>query len=109
VNSQLLERKVENLLETILKPEESQNKRRIQRTKFRLLSKLVADLFDNKDSKECFHNISNLIILMLNLYKDTFPVDNFPNKEKDREVKSTTKHKHILKQEFLMKGGERWV
>jgi len=103
VNSQLLEKKVEDLLENILKPEESENKRRIQRIKFRLLSKLVADLFDNKDSRECFHNISNLIILMLNLYKDTFPVDIFLNKEKEREVKSTTKHKQILKQEFLMK------
>ena len=103
MNSQLLEKKVEDLLENILKPEESQNKRRIQRIKFRLLSKLVADLFDNKDSKECFHNISNLIILMLNLYKDTFPVDIFPNKEKCVEVKATTQHKHILKQEFLMK------
>jgi len=103
VNSQLLEKKVEDLLEKILKPEESQNKRRIQRIKFRLLSKLVADLFNNKDSKVCYHNISNLIILMLNLYKDTFPVDIFANKEKDIQVKATTKHKHILKQEFLMK------
>jgi len=40
---------------------------------------------------------------MLNLYKDTFPVDIFANKEKDIQVKATTKHKHILKQEFLMK------
>ncbi|MFX1321638.1 MAG: hypothetical protein ACFFAQ_08340 [Promethearchaeota archaeon] len=107
MNSQLLEKKVEGLLENILKPEESENKRRIQRIKFRLLSKLVADLFDNKDSRECFHNISNLIILMLNLYKDTFPVDIFLNKEKEREVKSTTKHKQILKQEFLMKDNFR--
>jgi len=103
VNSQLIEKKVEVLLEKILKPEGSQNKRRIQRIKFRLLSKLVADLFNNKDSRECFHNISNLIILILNLYKDTFPVDIFPNKEKEIEAKLTTKYKHILKQEFLMK------
>jgi len=102
VNSQLLEKKVEDLLENILKPEESQNKRRIQRIKFRLLSKLVADLFDNKDSKECFHNISNLIILILNLYNESFPMDNFSNREEDIEVKATSKHKDILKQEFLM-------
>jgi hypothetical protein len=103
VNSQLIEKKVEDLLNNILKPAKSQNKRRIQRIKFRLLSKLVADLFDYKDSKECFHNISNLIILILNLYNKSFPIDNFQNREENIDVKSTNKHKHILMQEFLMK------
>ena len=103
MNSQLIEKKVEDLLDKILKPEESQNKRRIQRIKFRLLSKLVVDLFDYKDSKECFHNISHLIILILNLYNKSFPIDNFQNRDDDIEVKSTSKHKHILKQEFLIK------
>ncbi|MFX1410051.1 MAG: hypothetical protein ACFFA6_06845 [Promethearchaeota archaeon] len=103
MNSHLIEKKVEYLLEKILKPEESQNKRKIQRIKFRLISKLVADLFDYKDSKECFHNISNLIILVLSIYNDTFPVDNFSNNETDLKEKPTAKHKSILKQEFLVK------
>lgn len=99
MNSRVIEKRVEDLLKKILKPEDSQNKKRIQRMKFRLLTKLVADLFDNKDSRECFHNISNLIILILNIYKDTFPVDIFSKQEKN----TTPKHKNILKQEFLLK------
>ncbi|MFX1316309.1 MAG: hypothetical protein ACFE9T_10630 [Promethearchaeota archaeon] len=103
MNSNLIEKKVEDLLEKILKPEESQTKRNIQRIKFRLISKLVADLFDHKNSKDCFHNISNLIILVLSIYNDTYPIDSFSDEKMDLEEKPTTKHENILKQEFLAK------
>ncbi len=68
-DSRLIEKKVENLLKYIFKPENSFNRRRLQKRKFFLLSKLVADLFKSKNSQVCFNNISNLIILFLNIYK----------------------------------------
>ena len=75
MNSQQIEDKVRELLDRILKLEEMGDKRIIQQEKFKLLSKLVADLFLNKNSLECFHNISNLIILILNIYNEKYPLD----------------------------------
>jgi hypothetical protein len=75
LNSQQIEDKVRELLDRILKLEEMGDKRIIQQEKFKLLSKLVADLFLNKNSLECFHNISNLIILILNIYNEKYPLD----------------------------------
>ena len=75
LNSQQIEDKVRELLDMILKLEEMEDKKIIQQEKFKLLSKHVADLFLNKNSLECFHNISNLIILILNIYNEKYPLD----------------------------------
>ena len=51
LNSRTIEKKVESFLQNIFKPETPSNKRILQRKKFILLSKLVADLFKNKNSQ----------------------------------------------------------
>ena len=102
LNSRLIEKKVENFLENVFKPETPSNKRNIQRKKFILLSKLVSDLFDNKNSQICFNNISNLIILILNIYNEKFPVDTYSLAEKNSRKGINSKYKHILKEEFLI-------
>ncbi|MFW9878266.1 MAG: hypothetical protein ACFFG0_34730 [Candidatus Thorarchaeota archaeon] len=101
-NSRVIEREVENFLQNVFKPETPLNKKIIQRKKFILLSKLVADLFDNKNSDVCFNNISNLIILILNIYNEKFPVDNFSIDEGNSMRKLDSKYKDVLKQEFLI-------
>jgi len=102
LNSRIIEKKVENFLENVFKPETSSNKKILQRKKFILLSKLVSDLFDNKSSQVCFNNISNLIILILNIYNEKFPVDTYSLAEENSRKEFDSKYKHILKEEFLM-------
>ncbi len=101
LNSRAIERKVEHFLHNVFKQETPSNKKNLQRKKFALLSKLVADLFENKNSQVCFSNISNLIILVLNIYNEKFPVDIYSRK-KNSNQESNLKFKHILKEEFLM-------
>ena len=85
----------------MLKFEETPDKRIIQQKKFRLLSKLVADLFLNKNSIECFHNISNLIILILNLYNEKFPLDIYSDSDKKITKNRNLGSKDILEKEIL--------
>ncbi len=101
--SRIIEKKVENFLKHIFKPENSFNRRKLQKRKFFLLSKFVADLFNSKNSRICFNNISNLIILILNIYNENFPVDSYFSID-DNSLKSfNSEYKHILKEEFLKK------
>jgi len=102
LNSRIIERKLENFLQNVFKPETPFNKKILQRKKFILLSKLVADLFDNKNSRVCFNNITNLIILILNIYNERFPIDIHSLEEKNSTKRFNSKYKHILKQEFLI-------
>jgi len=100
-DSRVIEKKVENFLKDVFKPENSFNRKILQKRKFFLLSKLVADLFDSKNSQICFNNISNLIILILNIYNEKFPVDNYSSLEDNSLKNFNSEFKHILKDEFL--------
>ena len=102
MNSKIIERKVENFLSKIFRPNDSLNKECYQKKKFILLSKLVADLFNSKNSQVCFNNISNLIILILNIYNDQFPVDIYSGVKDNTLKKCSSKYKKILKEEFLI-------
>jgi len=102
LNSRTIERKVESFLQNVFKQETPSNKKIIQRKKFILLSKLVADLFNSKNSQICFSNISNLIILVLNIYNEKFPVDIYSLEKEISKKESNSKFKHILKEEFLI-------
>lgn len=66
-----------------------------------LLSKLVADLFKSKNSRVCFKNISSLIILILNIYNEKFPLDKYSKKEKNALNRFNSDYKQILKEDFL--------
>lgn len=102
LNSQIIERKVEGFLKTFLTSNKSENRRKIQIKKFELLSKLIVDLFNCKNSRECFNNISSLIILILNIYNEKFPVDIYFNNSIDSQKKTNSKFKNIMKEEFLI-------
>ncbi len=102
MKSQKIEKKVEGFLKTFLKPYNPSNKRILQKKKFILLSKLIADLFKSKNSKICFNNISNLIILILNIYNEKFPVDIYSYQKENSRKTISSKYKNILKQEFLI-------
>ncbi len=101
LNSQIIERKVEVFLNTIFKSKKSTN-RIVQKKKFKLLSKLIADLFNCKNCRECFKNISSLIILILNIYNEKFPVDIYSFNTDDFLKISNSNYKDILKEEFLI-------
>jgi hypothetical protein len=100
LNSRIIEKKVENFLYKVLIQETPSNKKTLQRKKFILLSKLVADLFNTRNSQVCFNNISSLIILVLNLYNEKFPVDVY-SLERENSMKES-RFKHILKGEFMI-------
>ena len=102
LNSRIIERKVEHFLQNVFKPETAFNKKQQQKKKFILLSKLVADLFERKNSRVCFNNISNLIILILNIYNEKFPVDIYSLEEETSTKKLSLKFKHLMKEEFLI-------
>lgn len=96
-----IEKQVEDFLENSFSSDDYFFDSGIQKKRFVLLSKLVADLFNCKNSIVCFHNISNLIILILNIYNEKFPVDIYSNGKISRLKKSISKLKHILKENLL--------
>ncbi len=103
MNSLTIEKRVIKYLENVFKPETLSNKKLLQRKKFILLSKLVEKLFSDNNSKVSFKNISNLIILVLNMYNEKYPIDIFSNSEDDSLKSDNLKYKQILKEEFLSK------
>lgn len=102
MNSKIIERKVENFLSKLFKSNDALNKEYYQKKKFILLSKLVADLFNSKNSRVCFNNISSLIILILNIYNEQFPVDIYSGIKETSLKEHNSKYKQILKEEFLL-------
>jgi hypothetical protein len=100
-NSSSIEKQVEDFLENSFSTDDYLFDSRIQKKRFNLLSKLVADLFNCKNSTICFHNISNLIILILNIYNEKFPIDLYSNNEMGRLKKPNSKLKQILKENLL--------
>ena len=82
LNSRSIEKQVEDFLNSAFRSDDYFLNKEIQKKRFFLLSKLVADLFNCKNSAICFHNISNLIILILNIYNEKFPIDTYSNDKK---------------------------
>ena len=79
VNSGIIEKRVEDFLENYFNSEDNFTNSDVQKNRFDLLSKLVAELFNCKNSTVCVHNISNLIVLILNICRARFPVDMYSN------------------------------
>ncbi len=102
VNSRTIEKQVEDFLDNSFNTEDYfNNNSETQKKKFTLLSKLVADLFNCKNSAVCFHNISNLIVLILNIYNEKFPVDIYSNGRTDSIKKSNNNFKRIIKENLV--------
>ena len=99
--SSSIEKQVEDFLENSFGADDYLFDSGIQKKRFGLLSKLVADLFNCNNSTICFHNVSNLIILILNIYNEKFPVDIYSNDKMSRIKKPNSKLKYILKENLL--------
>jgi len=101
VNSKTIEERVEDFLDNSFNTEDCFNNTEVQKKRFALLSNLVADLFNCKNSATCVHNISNLIILILNIYNEKFPVDLYTNGKTDPLKKSGNDFKRIIKENLV--------
>jgi len=97
-NTGAIEKKVEEFLENSFCTEDYRTDDEVQLRRFSLLSKLVADLFNCNNSTICFKNISNLIILILNIYSEKFPIDIYSNNKSCLKKKPDTELKQILKE-----------
>ncbi|MHA2038913.1 MAG: hypothetical protein ACW98X_20970 [Promethearchaeota archaeon] len=98
VNSRDIEQRVEDFLYKSFKTEDYFIDSEVQKRRFALLSKLVADLFNCKNSTVCFHNVSNLIVLILNIYNEKFPVDMYSNETTNSIKKRKNSIKRIIKE-----------
>lgn len=101
MSSGSVKKKNKDFLENCLTLEESLNlaKKEVQKNNFKVISKLISNLFESKN-KESYGGISNAIISFLNLSKKENNADiysdirNVPFKDLEPEFKQ------ILKQEF---------
>lgn len=100
-SSRSIEKQVEEFLENSFGANDYFLDSRVQKKRFGLLSKLVADLFNCRNSRICFQNVSNLIILILSIYNEKFPVDIYFNDKMGRTKKPNSKSKQILKENLL--------
>ena len=101
VNSSTIEKQVEDFLTDSFNTEDYFIHSETQKKRFILLSRLVADLFNCKNSAVCFHNISNLIVLILNIYNERFPVDMYSNGRIESIKKGSSSFKRIIKENLL--------
>ena len=76
------------------------NKDIIQRCKFQLISELVNDLFKYKNCRDCFINISNLIILFLTIFEKDSPFDMYSGYNEEDLIDHSADFRNILKGEF---------
>ena len=74
-------------------------KEKIQKCKFELISELVNDLFKHKNCRDCFINISNLIILFLTVFEKDSPFDIYSEYEEENSIEKDDEYKQILKRE----------
>ncbi|MFW9877386.1 MAG: hypothetical protein ACFFG0_30220 [Candidatus Thorarchaeota archaeon] len=96
-----IEKQIKEFLENSFGADDYFLDSRVQKKRFGLLSKLVADLFNCKNSRICFQNVSNLIILILYIYNEKFPVDIYSNDKIRKTKKLNSKLKQILKENLL--------
>ena len=101
VNSSSIEKQVEDFLTDSFNTEDYFINSETQKKRFILLSKLVADLFNCKNSAVCIHNVSNLIVLILNIYNEKFPVDMYSNGRTDSIQKGNNNFKRIIKENLV--------
>lgn len=101
-STQFCEKKYLKKLESTLRFHElyKLDKEKVQKCKFKLISELVNELFKYKNCRDCYVNISNLIILFLTIFDKESPCDNYSESEEDKFIDENLKYKSILKKEF---------
>jgi hypothetical protein len=97
LNSRSIEKQVEDFLNNAFMEEDYIFNSNVQKKRFRLLSTLVADLFNCQNSTICFQNVSSLTILILNIYCEKFPIDIYKSNHNISRKKPPPELKQILK------------
>ena len=90
------------LLDSTLRLIEKENldKAKIQKFKFNLISELVHTLFKQKNCKDNYIDISNLIITFLTAFETNNPVDIFTEYHEMKSKEVDLERKNILRNEF---------
>jgi len=78
----------------------NQDKMNLQKEKFKLISQLIEDLYQNKNSKDNFNRISNQLILLLTLSHQKKPFDIYFEEETDHLKNASDIFGDILKSEL---------
>ena len=75
----------------------------VQKMKFTLLSELLLKLCTSRNLKNNYKNLTSLILLFLNTYKNNYPLDLYTanTRENQLDKQELQNIKHILKQELL--------
>jgi hypothetical protein len=76
------------------------DKPKFEKCKFYLISKLVKELFKHKNSRDCFVNISNLIITFLNAFEDRYSIDIYSDYNNTESNTDYEYYRNILKSAF---------
>ena len=80
-----------------------QDKKILQKEKFKLISSLIEDLYKNKNSREHFNRISNQLVLLLTLSNQKKPFDIYYEEETDHLKNASDIFGDILKSELAGK------
>ncbi|MFX1383118.1 MAG: hypothetical protein ACFFBP_11810 [Promethearchaeota archaeon] len=80
-----------------------QNEKDLQKKKFQLISKLIENLYQHKNSREHFNLISNQLILLLTLSHQKKPFDIFFEEEEDYIKNASDIFGDILRSELAGK------
>ena len=101
-STQFCEKKYLKKLESSLRFHElcKLDKEKVQKYKFKLISELVNELFKYKNCRDCYVNISNLIVLFLTIFDKENPCDKYSESEEDESIDEELEYKSILKEEF---------
>ncbi|HEY0089231.1 MAG TPA: hypothetical protein VGB37_10325 [Candidatus Lokiarchaeia archaeon] len=76
------------------------DKPKFEKCKFYFISKLVKELFKHKNSRDCFVNISNLIITFLNAFEDHYSIDIYSDYNNNESHSDNDYYRNILKSAF---------
>ncbi|MFX0187390.1 MAG: hypothetical protein ACFE8A_06610 [Candidatus Hodarchaeota archaeon] len=75
--------------------------KKIQKCEFKLISELVHNLFKYENCRDCFINISNLIILFLTVFKKDTLFDIYSGYEDEFElIDEDIEYRNILREEL---------
>jgi len=90
------------LLDITLRLQEKKkfDKEKIQKFKFTLISELISTLFNHKNCKDHYTNISNLIITFLTALETNNPIDMYTEYHEMKSKELDYDRKNILKEEF---------
>ena len=90
------------LLDITLRLQEKKklDKEKIQKFKFNLISELISTLFNHKNCKDHFTDISNLIVTFLTALETNNPVDMYTEYHEMKSKELDFDRKNILRDEF---------